>query len=823
MVTNLRDCPSYYSQNRTMLKNYIKTALRNLWKNKVFSAINIIGLAAGLAVCLSIVLYVGDELSYDKYNVNAARIYRLDADIFFNNTPFTSTSCPRPLPVTLVKEYPQIEQMVRINNAGDILVKKGNDNIQDHNAAYADSTFFKVFTAPMIGGDPMTALNEPHSIVIDETTARKYFNSTNVVGKTLYVDNSVYCKITGVMKDFPKQSHFHFHFIRPLRDTWQGQANDWLSNNEQSYILVKPGVQKELIQSKVDETVKNYLYKQLQEVLHASATDMEKQGAHFRYHLMPLLDIHLHSDKSYEIEANGNINYVYIFSVIAILILLIACVNFMNLSTARSANRAKEVGIRKVAGSSKTDLIVQFLTESVLLSFIAMLLSMGIAALLLPLFNQLAGKQMYFTTLLSSWMLPVLVALVFLVGFVAGSYPAFYLSSFQPIQVLKGKIASGFKSSWLRSGLVVFQFSISIMLLIGTIVIYNQLDYIRSRKTGYNREQVLVLHNTYGLDKQVKAFREDCLKITGVNLVTISGDLPTATSGFSQNGWFRDASLDVKRAIILTSFSVDEHYIPTLGMEIAKGRNFSQEFLSDSTAVVINESAASLLGVKDPINMTVYRPWNQYKSKAYHVIGVVKDFNFSSMHEKVGPLVMQLGDNNGSIALAVSPKNITSLVGQVEQLYKHMAPGLPFTYSFMDADFNNLYKAEQRTGTLFITFAIFAILIACLGLFGLVTYAAEQRTKEIGIRKVLGAKVGGIVAMLSRDFAQLVLIASLISFPVAWWAMNKWLESFAYRITISWWVFVIAGVTAMFIALFTVSLQTIRAALANPVKSLKSE
>jgi putative ABC transport system permease protein len=809
-----------------MLKNYLKIALRNLWKNKAFSAINIIGLAAGLAVCLSIVLYVVDELSYDKYNVNAGRIYRLDADIYFNNTQFSATASPRPLAPTLVKDYPQIEQMVRLNNAGDILVKKGNDNIQDHNAVFADSTFFKVFTASMLAGDPATALNEPHSIVIDETTARKYFNSTDVLGKTLYIDNTVYCKITGVYKDFPAQSHFHFHFIRPLRDSWQGQAADWLSNNDQSYILIKPGVKKELIQSKVDETTSNYLYKQLEAMLHTSAKEMEKQGAHFRYHLMPLPDIHLHSDKSSEIEANGNINYVYIFSVIAVLILLIACVNFMNLSTARSANRAKEVGIRKVAGSSKGHLITQFLTESVLLSFIALLFSLGIAALLLPLFNQLAGKQMYFGTLLSSWMLPVLVALVFVVGCVAGSYPAFYLSSFQPIQVLKGKIASGFKSSWLRSSLVVFQFSISIVLIIGTIVIYNQLDYIRSRKTGYNREQVMVLHNTYSLGGKIRSFREELLKFTGINKVTVTSDLPTS-SGFNQNGWFRDASLDAKRAVILTNFNVDEYYIPTLGMQMAGGRNFSKDFPTDSTGIILNESAVRLLGIKDPLNAVLYRPVdysnNSYKAGAFHVVGIVKDFNFSSMHEKVGPLVMQLGDYRGKMALAVSPTNITSLIGQVEQQWKKMAPGLPFSYTFMDADFNNIYKAEQRTGKLFITFSIFAILIACLGLFGLVTYAAEQRTKEIGIRKVLGAKVGGIVAMLSRDFAKLVLIALLISFPVAWWAMTKWLESFAYRVDISWWIFVLAGVIAMGIALVTVSVQTIRAALANPVKSLKTE
>ncbi len=811
-----------------MLKNYFKIALRNLWKNKAFSAINIIGLAAGLAVCLLIVLYVFDELSYDTYNKNADRIYRLDADIFFNNTQFTAATSPRPLGPTLVKDYPQVEQMVRFNYQGDILVKKDNENIQDHHAVFADSTFFKVFTAPLISGNSATALNEPNSIVIDETAARKYFNSTDVVGKTLMINNSNNCKITGVIKDFPRQSHFHFSFIRPMRDAYGHNENDWLSNNGPSYILVRPGVKKEFVQSKVDETIHTYLYKQLQALLHTTSQDLQRQGNHFIYHATPLTDIHLRSDKSYEFEPNGNIYYVYIFSIIAILILLIACVNFMNLSTARSANRAKEVGIRKVAGSTRTNLVIQFLTESVLLAFLSLILALGLSALLLPVFNQLAGKQMEVNTLLSSWFLPVLIALVFIVGCIAGSYPAFYLSSFQPIQVLKGKVASGFKSSWLRSSLVVFQFSISIMLIIGTIVIYNQLDYIRSRKIGFNREQVLVLHNGYSLGKNIKSFKDEMAKLPGVTDLTVSGDLPTAGSGgFNQNGWFRDASLDAKRIIILTNFGVDEDYIPTLGMEMTKGRNFSKEYKTDSVAIILNESAARLLGLKDPLNATLYRPDfgpdGLGKAVAYHVVGVVKDFNFNSMHEKIGALIMQLGDNRNSIALRINTKNIPSLVSDIESKWKTMAPGLPFSYTFMDNDFNNLYNAEARTGKLFISFAVFAILIACLGLFGLVTYAAEQRIKEIGIRKVLGASASGIVAMLSKDFAKLVLIASLIAFPVAWWAMNKWLQSFAYRIAISWWVFIAAGLMAIMIALVTVSLQAVRAAIANPVKSLRTE
>jgi putative ABC transport system permease protein len=810
-----------------MFKNFLKVALRHLWKNKVFSSINIAGLSVGLAVCLLIVLYVKDELSYDKYNAQSENIYRVDADISFNGTQFTSAVSPAPLVPTLMKDYPQIIQFARTRNFGDILVKKDNQNIQNHNAVFADSTFFQVFSIPMIEGNRLTALNEPNSIVIDETTARKYFNTTHVLGKTLYVDNSVNCKITGVIRDIPPQSHFHFSFIRPLHDTYHDDQGDWLSNNYASYVLVRPGVTKAALQNAVDATINNYLVKQLDQLLHVNAKDLKNSANHFIYPVMPLTDIHLYSNKSYEFEANGNITYVYIFFIIAIFILLIACVNFMNLSTARSANRAKEVGIRKVAGSLRSHLITQFLTESILTSFLSLLLAVGIATLLMPLFNQLAGKQMSVLTLFSTWLLPVLILLVIVVGCIAGSYPAFYLSSFQPVQVLKGSIAKGFKSSWLRSGLVVFQFFISISLIIGTIVIYNQLTYIRSREIGYNRDQVLVINNTYALDKKIKSFRQDLLKISGVQGATIAGSLPTET-GYSQNGWFKDPTLDAKQVNIMTDFYADQNYVPTLGMQMIAGRNFSIDFPTDSSAVIINETAAKLLGFKNPLNETLYRPSGYassggFSSRPFHIIGVVKDFNFNSMHDKVGPLIIELSENYGRIAMRINTQNIPALISEVEKKWNRMSPEQLFSYSFLDADFNKIYNAEQRTGKLFITFAIFAIFIACLGLFGLVTYAAEQRIKEIGVRKVLGASVGEIVAMISKDFIKLVLIAFVIAFPVAWWMMNKWLQSFAYRINISWWVFALAGVLTIAIALITVSFQAIKAAIANPVKSLRTE
>ncbi|HTI93907.1 MAG TPA: ABC transporter permease, partial [Puia sp.] len=815
-----------------------------------FTALNIIGLAAGLGVCLLIVLYVTDELSYDRYNVNADRIYRVDEDVYLNNTQFESATISKFLGPALVASYPKIQQMVRFRNPGDLLVRKGNDHILDHHFTFADSTIFKVFTLPLIAGDPNTALNEPQSIVIDESAARRYFNSTDVIGRTLEIGtNNTPLQITGVIRDMPEQSQFHFSFIRPIREAYNfndPSDNNWVSNAYYTYVLAQPGTTRAEVQKDVDAVVNLNIGRALQELVHASVADLEKAGNHFRYPITPLTDVHLHSNKSSELEANSNIQFVYIFSVIAVLILLIACVNFMNLSTARSANRAKEVGIRKVAGSTKGHLIIQFLTESILLSLFALVLALGVAVLLLPMLNQLAGKSLHPDVLYSGRFLPLLLLLVLLVGCLAGSYPAFYLSSFQPIHVLKdsrgnrrlrrrwgvskqprrSSVAAGFKSSWLRNSLVVFQFFISIGLIVSTLVIYRQLHYIRNKEVGFNRDQVLVIHDTWPLGQDgTTNLRKDLLTLAGVTDATVTGDLPTVGGNqYRQPGWWRDASLDARKAIFLTTLAVDDHYVPTLGMQIVKGRNFDlAQFPTDSTGIILNEAAVAKLGVKDPLNQIIWCKDQGFPARAFHVVGVVKDFNYNSMHERIQPLVLDVSPYWGSMAVRFHTNDVFSLVRQVESKFHAAKQGLPFSYTFMDNDFDKLYHAEQQTGQIFITFAVFAILIACIGLFGLVTYAAEQRTKEIGIRKVLGARVTSIVGLLSREFAVLVGIAALIAFPAAWWAMYKWLETFAYRTEISWWIFLVAGATALAIALLTVSIQTIRAALANPVKSLRSE
>jgi putative ABC transport system permease protein len=808
-----------------MLRNYIKIALRNLWKSKGFSAINIIGLAIGLATCLLIMLFVLDELNYDRYNKKADRIYRVDGEIKFGGNHFILAVAPDPMGPTLKKDYPQVEQYVRFRSRGGLLLKKGNENVQEEKVIYADSTLFDVFTLPLLDGDPQTALLSPNSLVITETTARKYFNTTQAVGRTMLVNNRDNYKITGVIKDIPAQSHFNFDFFVSMSTLEESRRTNWLSNNFNTYILLKEGADPKKLEAQFDALVEKYVGPAVMQFMSINMNDFKKSGNYEKHHLTPLTSIHLYSDKEAELGPNSSIQYVYIFSAIAFFILLIACVNFMNLSTARSANRAREIGVRKVLGSLKANLVKQFLTESILISCIALMLALVLTFIMLPTFNHLAAKDIQLNLLSNPWLLPVLLMMVLITGLLAGSYPAFYLSSFKPIQVIKGKLAAGFKTSWLRCGLVVFQFAISIILIIATIVIYKQLNFIQSHKTGFNRDQVLVLHNTAPLGSKAKTFREEVVKISGVENATMTGYLPT-------NGWrndnpvFADPTLDQKKAVSMQTWDVDEQYIPTLGMELVTGRNFSKEFLTDSSGIIINEAAAKMYGFKDPIGKTLYYIRdidNPRNVSTLHIVGIVKDFNFSSFRQQVTPLALMYGENAGNTALRLSSTNMPHLVTQIENLYNKMAPGEPFNYTFMDEDFNSLYRTEQRMGVIAISFSALAILIACLGLFGLAAYAAEQRTKEIGIRKVLGATVSNITALLSKDFLKLVIVAAVIAFPLAWWVMHSWLQDFAYRTNISWWVFIMAGVAAALIAIVTVSFQTIKAAIMNPVKSLRNE
>jgi len=807
-----------------MLRNYLKTALRNLWKSKGFSALNIIGLAIGLSTCLLILIYVMDELGYDRYNANADRIYRVDSEIKFGGNHFILAVAPAPTGPAMLKDFPEVEKEVRFRSYGGVTVKKGGQNIREEAVIYADSTLFDVFTLPLLAGSPHTALMQLHTVVITEKIAKKYFNETQVVGKTLIFNDSIPYKVTAVIRDLPAQSHFHFDIYISLAESDEAKNNEWLSNNFNTYVLLRKGADPRKLEAKFRGMIVKYIGPELQSAVKTSLDDFFKSGSYVGFSLMPLTSLHLHSNKTAELEGNGNIQYVYIFSAVALFILLIACVNFMNLSTARSANRAKEVGVRKVLGSLRVNLITQFMIESVLISFISMLLALGLAWLLLPVFNDLAAKQMQIGLFSRPWLAPAMLALVLVVGTLAGSYPAFFLSAFQPIAVLKGTVAAGFKRSWLRNSLVVFQFAISIFLIVGTAVIYRQLGYIRNRSLGFNREQVLIVQNTYALGDRVKAYKDEMLKLPGVEGATMTGFLPTSDYR-SDNAFFFTPDIDPKKAISMQNWNVDENYLPVLGMQLAAGRNFSKEFPTDSSGVVLNEAAVRLMGVSDPVGRKLYH-LDDLKTKhvtEYHIVGVVKDFNYNSLRKMVTPMGLFLKEERGKIALRIHATDIKRMVAQVEQSWNKMVPGQQFSYVFMDDEFNSIYTSEQRMGGISLSFSLLAIFIACLGLFGLAAYAAEQRTREIGIRKVLGATVGGIIGLLSKDFLKLVLVSAVITFPLAWWAMSHWLQDFAYRITIGWDVFALAAVLAVGIALVTVSFQAVRAALANPVKSLRSE
>lgn len=782
--------------------------------------LNIAGLAIGLAVCLLIVFYVIDETSYDRYNTKGDNIYRVNTDQKISSSASSSAIAAPKMAEALRLNFPEIEETVRLFPDEDVRFKKGDELVMEKKAVYSDSTIFDVFTLPMLEGDPNTALVAPNSIVITERMAEKYFNTTHALGKVLVkVENNnrtTNYQVTGVIRNLPAQSHFNFDFFESMVSVRISANKNFTALYPFStYLLLKPHSDYKALEAKFPAFLKKYI---------GFLDDMEKQGDYIKLNLTPLYDIHLRSNRTNELCANGNIEYVYIFSGVALFILLLACINFMNLSTAHSSTRAKEVGVRKVLGSPRKYLVTQFLSESTLITFFAALTAVLLAWGLLPLFNQLSGKSLSITTGTLAWLLPFIIGISLVIGILAGSYPAFFLSAFRPIEVLKGKVSVGIRGGALRSFLVVFQFAISIFLIIGTLIIYTQLNYIQKKSLGFNRRQVLLVKHMNVLGKQANTFKEEIKHLQGVANASLSSFVPTGDRRWT-------SYVSANNNIHPTQFwPVDEDYLHTMGMELEKGRDFNKQLSSDSSAMIINQTAAGVMGLsRDPINKTVVFGTDQ---KQYHVIGVVKDFNFSSLRDNVTPVVMTMmtsferkkeGDGSDVLGIRVNAENLPALVSGIKNKWKTFSNNQEFDYSFMDEDFDALYRAEERTGSISLLFTTLAIVIACLGLFGLAAYAAEQRTREIGIRKVLGANVPDLVAMLSANFLKLVIIALLVAAPLAWLSMEKWLQGFAYRQSIQWWIIPVAGLGAILIAMLTLSIQFIRAAIANPVKSLKSE
>jgi len=803
-----------------MLNNYIKVALRNLLKHRGFSIINIVGLATGIACSILIFLFVSHELSYDMFHEKADRIYRLAVRASIGDTKIHQTYSSSLTFKHLLEDFPEIDTGVKFLNMGRTPVKIGEKTFFEERFYAVDETFFNVFSFPLIQGDPRSVLRDPNKMVISRDTALKYFGTTEAVGRILRVESprgneDIDAEITGVSENPPANSHFHYDLLLSSA-TFPENLNDpgFTSNNFISYVVLKEGASSELMDEKLKDFTRKYMGGDRFDTWVA-------KGNYWEFFLQPITKIHLTSDLNGEFEANGNETYVVIFSVVSIFILLIACINFMNLSTAKSSLRAKEVALRKVVGSSKSRLVIQFISESVLLSYISMAVGILAVISILPLYKKLIGKPIGLQFFNNPLVIPLLLALGLVVGVIAGSYPAFFLSSFKPITVLKTQADTRGGGAWLRNMLVVFQFTISVFLIIGTLVIDQQLKYFQNKKLGFNKEQVLVIQNPGSLGDNLVPFKENLRKSSRIIEVSGSNSLPGRS--FINRG-FRAESVDDN--FTLNIAVCDHDFASTLELDLAKGRFFSKEFASDSHAAVINEKAAELLAWDDPIGK-----WINCSGRSQdnlNVIGVIKDYHYESLHQEVRPMALLLSggyfDNTERyISVRLQTKNLTESIRHVKTVWNDFTRNTPFEYSFLDQDFDNLYLNEKQTRKIFSIFSFLAIFIACLGLFGLASYTADRRTKEIGIRKVLGASVVNIVNHLNKGFIRWVFIANLIAWPTACFVMNRWLRNFSYRIELTWWMFALAAVLSLLIALITVSFQTIKAALKNPIESMRYE
>ena len=813
---------------KIMVRNYIKTAYRNLVKHKFYSLINVTGLAVGITSCLLILLFVQDELSYDQHHEKADRIYRISADIKFGGNHMLMNVAPAPMAETMVIDYPDVETTGRFRQVGSYLIKEEDQNVLEENVVFADKEILDIFTIPFIYGDPTTALEKPNTLIMSESASKRTFGDENPVGKQVTLNNEDLYEVVGVYEDMPANSHFHLNMMLSMEGLDHSKSTVWLSNNYQTYFLLREGAIGEDFESKLDEMVSTYTLPQAEQFLQISADDLEASGQWVKYHTMNVQDIHLQSNLGMEFEPNGNITYVYIFSAIALIILIIACINFMNLSTARSANRAKEVGVRKVLGSYRSHLIKQFLTESILLSFLGMLIALILAMMVLPYFNLLANKSLAIP-FDSFFFIVGIISGVLIIGLIAGIYPSFFLSAFRPAAVLKGTLNLGVKSGWLRSTLVVMQFIASIFLIVGTLVIYQQLNYIQNKNLGFNKDQVIIIEDIQALGSNVEAFKNTLLQNSSISSATVSGFLPVSGTYRSDSGFWPEGEEHTEtNSVSMQIWSVDHDYIPTLSMEIIEGRNFSRDFPSDTAGIILNERAMELFGYEDPIGKSVYSfrnlgPEGDQTMIPLKIIGIVKNFHFESLRDNINALSLVLGSRSGNLAIKVTTSEIASIVSLIEKEWKEVGPGQPFTYSFLDDRFARMYDQEERIGKIAFTFAGFAIFVASLGLFGLAAFTAEQRTKEIGVRKVMGASISSIIVLLSKEFGKLILIALIFAFPLSWIIMNGWLRDFHFRINIGPEVFLIAGGITLFIAWVTMSWQSIRAAVANPVDSLRNE
>ncbi len=811
-----------------MLKNHLKIAWRSLKKQSFFTFLNTFGLAIGMAGGLLISLYIYDELSFDTMFVDADHIYRINTDVKFGGNSEAYAEVSAPMAEAMKRDYPEIELTTRFRNLGSMFIRKSDTelNVKEVGFTYVDATFFEMFGLDLLVGDPETALKEPNTLILTKTAAEKHFGINEALGQNMILDNRDTYTVVGVIDDMPKNSFIRNHNVfMAMTGNEDSFSTEWGNHNYPTFIKLRQGADIKDFDLFLESALRDYVIPGVQK--YAPGITEEQflaSGNYLNFSTIALTDIHLYSNRHPELSSNGNIQNIYILSFIALFLILLASINFMNLSTAQSLKRAKEVGVRKVIGSHKSELITQFLTESGLITFMSMVVAIAIVSIAVPFFNELAGKEISIPFENPFFWL-ILVALVTVLSLFSGSYPAFFMSKFKPIQALKGIAQNGIEGGKIRNSLVVFQFAISVFLIISTLVVFQQLQFMQNKDLGFTKDQVLIINDVYAVGNKVASFKQEVEQLGQVQSATLSSFLPTPSARGNSTFFLEGLKDDHEKAVNMCDWNVDYDYVSTLDIEIIAGRDFDRQFSADSTAMIINESAVAILGVtpEEAIGMRLSSDYEQDEVVFRTVVGVVKDFHFESLRRGIDALSLSLNDSYGSMAIKLNAGNFSNSITQIETIWSKMSTGQPFDYYFMDESFDVTYQEEQRLGQIFIIFTTLSILIACLGLFGLAAFNAEKRTKEIGVRKVLGASISQIAYKLTIDFLRLVGIAIVVSLPLGWFAMSKWLEDFSYRIEISGWVLVIAAFVAVGISILTVSYQSIKSAIANPVKSLRTE
>jgi putative ABC transport system permease protein len=789
-----------------MFKNYLLSAIRSLRKFRLFTFLNVFGLASGMACSILILLWVQDELSYDKFNTDTAHMYRLVSNVSGSDAAVT----PPPVVVAMKQQMPLVKNITRLVPL-NATVTVGNQKFAEKSLEYADPNFLQMFNYPLLQGDKNTVLSRPDGAVVTEAAALKYFGKGNAIGKVLHIDNSTAGNnylVTGVLKNLPHNSHLQFEVLLPIEYYNRDNGNVWDNFSVYSYIQLDASV-------KATPALLAGLEKQINSIYKLN----DKSNTKTSYTLQPLRDIHLHSRFLGDVAGQGNSQNVTIFLLIAVFILVIACINFMNLSTALGAQRAKEVGLRKTIGAIRFQLITQFISESLLVALLSLVIGIAIAWLLLPVFNIISFKAITIN-LLDFKIIGELLLLAIVVGVISGSYPAFFMSSFKPVAVLKGLKPINGQRSVLRSGLVIIQFSISVILMVSTLVVNSQLKFIRNRDIGFNKQNLLYIQmpQTGDLQSNYSALKASLQQQVGMADYTLVNNLPTnLQNGSSQVTW---PGKDPKQQILFPQIVIDDNFIRVFGMQILAGRTFDDNLKTDEGNYVLNETSVKVMGMT---TATAVGQKISYNGQEGTVIGVVKDFNFKPVQQPIEPLILRNTNRGAFVVIRTNHVNIKQTIAGLKSVFRSVYRDEPFLYGFVDQDLNRMYESESRTQVLFNTFSVVSIIISCLGLFGLATFTTQRRLKEIGVRKVLGANTAGIVAMLAKDFVKLVAMALLVAFPAAWFLMNKWLDGYVYRIQLSWWMFAIAGMAAIVISIITISYQSIKAALSNPVESLKTE